>query len=481
MTKNSSVVRTTMIAILAVAVTATLPLTSTAQNVQAAPSSQDLAGRVAELEKQLADLKAEMEAQKAASSVQKERALKPPSVAEVATTAMPPLPASAPTETLPMIQDATPAAVPAPKLSLSGLLGPTTLSGFVDVYYGYNSNQPAERSTALRNFDVNSGQFGLNMIELVADKAVAPENRIGYHVALGFGQAMNLVNAGEVASPLIPTTPLSGPPATVTNFDQYLKEGYLEYLAPIGKGLQVNFGKFVTPAGAEVIETKDNWNYSRGLLFSWAIPYFHFGLNAKYTFNSKFALTGYLANGWNNTVDNNSGKMTGFSAAWTPNSKFTFIENYLVGPEQANNNGNFRHLTDTVVTYSPNAKLSLMANYDYGHDRVTLAGPPLTQLPVWWTGLAGYIKYAIDDKWTVATRGEWFKDHDGFSTGTAQNLGEFTLTLQRMLAGKIMGRLEYRRDMSDKAVFPYRTGLLRGDQNTVTVGMVYAFSSADAK
>ncbi len=27
------------------------------------------------------------------------------------------------------------------------------------------------------------------------------------------------------------------------------------------KKLQVDFGKFVTPAGAEVIETKDNWNY----------------------------------------------------------------------------------------------------------------------------------------------------------------------------------------------------------------------------
>jgi len=33
----------------------------------------------------------------------------------------------------------------------------------------------------------------------------------------------------------------------------------------------------VTPAGAEVVESKDNWNYSRGLLFAWAIPYFHFG------------------------------------------------------------------------------------------------------------------------------------------------------------------------------------------------------------
>jgi len=432
-----------------------------AQGDPAPQASSDLAGRIDSLEKQLADLRTQMEAQKAAAAA--------------------PAPAPAPATAAAALPAAAPAAAPAPT-GLAGLLGPTTLSGFVDVYYGYNSNQPASRTTALRNFDINSSQFALNMLELVADKTPdATASRVGYHIALGFGQAMNLVNGTEVASPNVPGTPLLTPPSTITNFDQYLKEGYLEYLAPVGKGLQINVGKFVTPAGAEVIETKDNWNYSRGLLFSWAIPYFHFGMSAKYAFNSKFALTGYLVNGWNNSVDNNSGKTTGFSAAWTPSSKFGLTENYLVGPEQGDNNGNFRHLTDTVVNYNPNAKLSLMANYDYGHDRVpVLPGPPTTSA-VWWTGLAGYIKYAPNATWAIATRGEWFKDHNGFSTGTAQNVGEFTLTLQRMLASKIMARLEFRRDMSDQDVFPYRTSLLKDAQNTVTLGMVYAFSSADAK
>jgi hypothetical protein len=433
-----------------------------AQTDPAPQASADLASRIDSLEKQLADLKSQMEAQKAAAA------------------APPPAAAPAPAAALP---GATPAAAPAPT-GLAGLLGPTTLSGFVDVYYGYNSNQPASRTTALRNFDINSSQFALNMLELVADKAPdATASRVGYHIALGFGQAMNLVNGGESPSPNVPGTPVLGPPVTITNFDQYLKEGYLEYLAPVGKGLQINVGKFVTPAGAEVIETKDNWNYSRSLLFSWAIPYFHFGVSGKYAFNSKFALTGYLMNGWNNSVDNNSGKTTGFTAAWTPNAKFGLTENYLVGPEQSNDNSDFRHLTDTVVTYSPNAKLSFIANYDYGHDRVAVINPglPATSSPVWWTGLAGYIKYAPNATWAIATRGEWFKDRNGFSTGTAQNVGEFTITLQRMLASKIISRLEFRRDMSDQNVFPYRTGLFKDAQNTVTLGMIYAFSSADAK
>jgi len=373
--------------------------------------------------------------------------------------------AAAPAPAQAMVATPAPAASPAPT-GLAGLLGPTTLSGFVDVYYGYNSNQPIGRTTAFRNFDINSGQFGLNMIELVADKAPdATASRLGYHVALGFGQAMNIVNSTE-----------PGQFPTESNFDQYLKEGYLEYLAPIGKGLQINVGKFVTPAGAEVIETKDNWNYSRGLLFALAIPYFHFGTSAKYAFNSKFALTGYLVNGWNNSIDNNSGKTTGFSAAWTPNSKFSLIQNYLVGPEQFNDNSNFRHLSDTVVSFSPNSKLSFLANYDYGHDHLT--GAPFS---VHWSGIAGYIKYAPNDKWAFAGRGEYFSDNGGTQSGTPQKLSEFTLTLQRMLASKLMTRLEFRRDMSDQNVFPDHASGLKDSQNTVTLGMVYAFSSADAK
>ncbi len=401
---------------------------------QAEPAP-DLASRIDSLEKQLADLRSQMEAQKAAAAA----------------------PAAA------MVPAAAPAAAPAPT-GLAGLLGPTTLSGFVDVYYGYNSNQPASRTTAFRNFDINSGQFGLNMIELVADKAPdAAASRVGYHVALGFGQAMNAVNYNELG------------------FDQYLKEGYLEYLAPVGKGLQINVGKFVTPAGAEVIETKDNWDYSRGLLFTLAIPYFHFGASAKYAFNPKFALTGYLVNGWNNSVDNNSGKTTGFSAAWTPNSKFGLVQNYLVGPEQNDENKDFRHLFDTVVTYSPNSKLSLMANYDYGQDHLPSGIPSVSSASVHWSGIAGYIKYAPNDKWALATRGEYFSDNGGNETGQTQKLSEFTFTLQRMLASKLMTRLEFRRDMSDQNVFPDHLTGLQDSQNTVTLGMVYAFSSADAK
>jgi hypothetical protein len=424
-----------------------------AQESTAAPTSNEAILRhMQKLEQEVKDLRAEVTALNSA----------PPTAVAAATPAVPQsnLVASAP--------GAAAAPAPAPGPSLAGLLGSTTLSGFVDVYYGQNFNNPAGRSNGYRFFDGATNSFGLNMVELVVDKAPeATNSRTGYHVALGFGQAMNTVNGSE--------------PSAGLGFDQYLKEAYFSYLAPVGKGLQIDVGKFVTPFGAEVIETKDNWNYSRGLLFTWAIPYYHFGARAKYTFNDKYALTGYLVNGWNNIIDNNTGKTGGLSFAWNPNKKFGVTETYMVGPEQSSTptqslNGNLRQLFDTVATVNATSKLSFLLNYDYGRgDRVDSLSHP-----VYWTGIAPYVRYAYNGTGAFTVRYEYFNDHDGFATGTAQHMNEFTTTFERLLAHHIISRFEFRRDISNQPVFLKGNSPVK-DQNTLTAGFVYTFDSREAK
>ena len=68
------------------------------------------------------------------------------------------------------------------------------------------------------------------------------------------------------------------------------------------------------------------------------------------------------------------------------------------------------------------------------------------------------------------------------SGGTAQELNEFTATLQRTISSKLISRLEFRRDSTDSRTFfrgPDGQGV--AGQNTVALGLIYAFSSADAK
>lgn len=374
-------------------------------------------------------------------------------------------PSAAPTPSLPASSSpdspaATPAAPSPPPAA--GWPASLDLKAFVDGYYNYNFNQPRPRVSSLRAFDGPSNQFALNLIELTLAKSPdATNSRLGFNLTLGYGNAMNVVNSTDPGG---------------LGFAQYLKEAYFSYLAPVGKGLLVDFGKFVTQHGAEVIESKDNWNYSRGLLFTYAIPFYHFGLRAKYAFSDKYQVTGYLVNGWNDIVDNNTGKTFGVQVGWNPTKKLAVVQNYMLGPEQPANNQNLRQLTDTVVTYSPTTRLSLMLNYDYGRgDRI--AGLPR---PVWWSGVAGYARYAFSSRYAVATRYEYYDDHDGFTTGAVQHLNEFTGTFERLIAGHLITRLEFRRDISNQPSF-LKGNLPVSGQNTMAGGLIFVFDSQETK
>src|SRR5713226_4801679 len=144
-----------------------------------------------------------------------------------------------------------PAQEPAAPAPPTWSVGPIDFSGLVDGYYSFNSNHPASQVNQLYNFNDKTNQFSLNMAKLSLAHTPDP---VGFQIDLGFGRAFETFNR------------------------QPSEKAYLSIKPPKAKGLEVDFGKFVTSAGAEVIGTNENWNYSRSLLFSFAIPYYHFGV-----------------------------------------------------------------------------------------------------------------------------------------------------------------------------------------------------------
>ncbi len=101
-----------------------------------------------------------------------------------------------------------------------------------------------------------------------------------------------------------------------------LTEAYVTYVAPLGSGLTIQFGKFVTFTGAEVLEAKDNMNYSYSFLFLDAIPFTHTGLMLSYTVAEIVTISAYALNGWDNTLDNNRAKTYGLSLDIAPSQYF---------------------------------------------------------------------------------------------------------------------------------------------------------------
>jgi hypothetical protein len=327
---------------------------------------------------------------------------------------------------------------------------PIEVTSFVDTYYGYFFNKPTG-NVPLRNFDTKHNTFSLGLVGVSAEQKVTTANRLGFRLDLRAGPTAELVNAAEPGG---------------LEFLKNIEQAYGSYL--FGSKLQVDVGKFVTAAGAEVIETKDNWNYSRSLLFALAIPYYHAGVRATVPVNDKVSFSGMLVNGWNDVVDNNSGKTWGLNATLKPSAKLTLVQNFIGGPEQKDDTHDKRFLTDTVLTVTPTDKLSLMANYDYGKDTVAGTG-------VKWQGIALYARVQATPWWALTPRFEWFDDTNGFATGTAQKVKEFTITTEQKLRGNLLTRVEYRRDFSNQPFFT-KNGLPKKSQDNITVGLIYVFT-----
>jgi hypothetical protein len=338
----------------------------------------------------------------------------------------------------------------------------TELMGFIDTSYTYNFNTPAKPCTTVGGvavfncahaFDVAHNAFSLNLAELALEKKPTAESRGGFRLDLDYGSTAAIVAGFE--------------PGGSTGIYQNVQQAYVSYLAPAGKGsLQFDFGKFVTPAGFEVIESKDNWNYSRGLLFWLAIPLYHEGLRVAYNPNDKVTVTGFVFNGWNDVVENNTGKSVGASVSVKPNAALTIAENYIGGPEIPGDNSDWRHLSDTVLTYTASPMVSLAANYDFGKE-----------LTSQWQGIALYAKFQPNPWFAVTPRYEFFKDRDGWATGTPQNLQDFTLTAEFKHKDGVMMRVEYRGDFSNTEYFTKNASEPTKNQNEFLVSWVYAFSS----
>jgi len=350
---------------------------------------------------------------------------------------------------------AAPAPAEAPPPSdIAAFFKSTEIGGMIDAHFSWYDTKPIG-DAPYRNFDTRHNQFRVSLAQFWLAKAPAEDSRAGFKVKLSVGPATTMVQSLEPG----------GSPAVLQN----IEEGFVSYLAPLGKGLQFDVGKFVTQHGAEVIEAKDDWNYSRSLLFALAIPYYHSGVRATYSPHAKVTLMGTIVNGWNNVVENNSGKTFGAQLAYKPTASLSLVQNYMTGPEQTANNDAWRQISDTIATLTVNPKLSLMANYDYGTD--TIDG-----IRAHWQGVAGYARFQANKWIALSPRFEWYEDPQGFTTGTVQTLKEVTGTFEVKPADSFIWRLEYRTDLSNQAVFKTAGGGLKKSQTSVGIGVIYWFS-----
>ena len=341
-------------------------------------------------------------------------------------------PAPAPT----VVVVAPPPPPPAPAAPAAS--GPKlTWSGLVDTYYMYLFNPESGASSIVppvgRVFDTNSNSITLALAKLSLNASMDP---VSFQFDLGYGSSASVING----------TTSAGAPVT----DSFLiEQAYGEIALP--GNLTLDFGKFVTTAGAEVIEANKNWLYSRSFLFG-IIPFVHTGVRANLKINDMLTLQGSVVNNWGGVgdPDNNGWKTVGLSASVTVNPMVSLIGTTYIGKEATqgatgSTPGDTTILVDVVGAFTISSALGLNVNFDY------VKAPPTTSVAAdHQIGVSAMGRYVISDRLNVAARGEFLQNHFG---GVSTNVGEGTIDLGIDVGKNFELRPEVRGDFSGDNVF----------------------------
>ncbi len=367
----------------------------------------------------------------------------------------------------------------------ANLPGGATLNYTFDGYYEYNSNDPPGRVNNLRAYDVLSNTFSINQADVIfaLDPNVQEGRRYGVRLDLQFGQATETLQGNSANEPR---------PEIYRNIFQ----AYGTYVFPVGKGLNVDFGKWASSIGIEGNYTKDQINYTRSFYF-YFLPFYHAGVRASYRVNDKLALNYWVVNGANQSEPTNGFKDELFGFVLTPAKSVSWTSNYYLGQEHPNTspatncNGPVQPgLCVTPINPAPNGKLHIFDNYatwqvtpkfalagegDYVIQREwATAGPGQSSAPAHVSGGAAYAQYQLNPKATLGGRAEYLSDRGGLFSATTQALKEVTATYKYQLAEGLDAFLGYRRDWSNVPFFTTHNLLSPSNhQDTTTLGLVW--------
>ena len=352
-----------------------------------------------------------------------------------------------------------------------------TANGFASLSYEYNTNQPESRLNQFRVFDFNDNEPQLDVAQLVIQRAIEKPNEFGFRFNVMAGSGVPEVTAAYGLFRNCQTM-------IAHHFD--IPEFYVSYIAPLGKGLRFDAGKFATHMGSEIIGGYDGYNdeFSRGFIFGYGVPFTHTGVKATYPFTSKISAMLLVTNGWDEFQRFNHGYSVGGQVTVTPTKATALYFNFIRGPARHQDDQDQRSAYEMVGSWKTTSKLNLGFDGLYADDEngVSLGHDAI------WKGIAGYAKYNLTKPFSLAFRGEVFNDGGGTRTGVPQTLQGYTLTpeydiaakfsdvsqLLKKLDGKFVVRAEIRLDRSNKAVFQ-RWDTLIDRQFTSAVNLIYLF------
>lgn len=312
------------------------------------------------------------------------------------------------------------------------------LSGFVDVFYVYDFNQPKTdyRQTFFYNYNRHN-DFNLNLGYI---KISALHQKYRVNIALQTGTYAN---------------------------DNYANEpGLLKNIFEANAGISLNkknnlwldAGIFASHIGFESAISLDNWTLTRSILAENS-PYYLSGAKLTYILNKKIELIALVCNGWQHIqkINGNSLPSFGTQLKVMPTEKTTFNWSTFVGTDDPDTTRRMRYFNNFYGQFQFTEKFGLIAGFDIGTQQRTKNN---SVYDLWFSPVI-IGQFAINKNWKTAIRVEYYQDKSGIIIPTGTINGFLTtglsLNLDYSPTQNIICRLEGRWLNSKDNIFETKT------------------------
>lgn len=291
-----------------------------------------------------------------------------------------------------------------------------TLSGYVDTYYGWFSDEVGRNQLQqYTTVSPRSQQFGLNVAQI--GTAYASEKLRGNFI----------LSYGDIAI------------ATWSKEFPFIQEANLG--VKLANNLWLDAGFFATHIGTESFLPKNNMLSSTAVA-TYNEPFYQAGARLSYEGIKNLDAQLWVINGYNYFLDFNDAKSVGLYLSYAFNDNLSLTYTNLFGdeaPDEANFT-QFRTYQNLYLNAQFN-KLYLTLGGDYGTQSNTAFTPSeeegeAAEMATMYNALAT-LRYQFSPQFSVTGRGEVFQDVWGFISGTLPTMGSRDEGLQ--LVGLTLG------------------------------------------
>ena len=332
-----------------------------------------------------------------------------------------------------------------------------TFSGYAEVYYLYNSNNPLNNTQPSFIYSFNrSNEVNLNMGYIKANYS-SSKARANLSFMTGTYAQANL----------------SAEPQVLRN----LLEGNIGIKLSRQNNLWLDAGIFASHIGFESAIGKDCWNLTRSLLAENS-PYYESGVKIGFTTtNEKLYVAAMILNGWQRIkrADGNSTLAFGMQLTYKPNKNITLNSSSFIGNDKPDSVRQMRYFHNCYSVFNLNDQWAGTFGIDAGAEQKSKGN---TKMNYWYSPVL-ILKYIPNNKFAIAVRAEYYRDKKGVivQSGTPNGFQTTGISINADYAiqPNVLWRIEARSLKSKDNIFEKRNLMYADNVNWLTTSISVSF------